>query len=190
MFGSIQSQKSHGSLDKENPDGPPSTDGSIKEKKGMFGSLRRHKSRNSSDEVNPAAPVEAETNPDEGENNATLPTSATSPSIEAVKEKKGMFGSLHRISRDYLDEENLALVTDNEESSHEQGDTFVGSLGELPMHETAPDKNDEIKRDIPKRFLPPFRRSKTANEEMAVQALVVPVGGVSYEEGRKEASKQ
>jgi hypothetical protein len=182
MFGSIRRHRSQQSLDKENPDGPASTDGSIKEKKGMFGSLRRHKSLDSLDQVNPEVPVEAETNPDEGETNATLPASEIAPSIEAVKEKKGMFGSLHRISRDSLDEENPALATDNEDSSREMGDKFGGSLGELPMDETALDENYSIKKDRPNRFLSPFRRSKAANEVKTFRVLAVPDGDASYEE--------
>jgi hypothetical protein len=183
IFGSIRRQKSHGSLDEENPDEPASTDGSIKEKKGMFGSLRRHKSRNSSDEVNPTVPVEDETHPDEGENNATLPATKAAPSIEAVQEKKGVFGSLRRISLDSLDEENPALATDNDESSDEKVDTFGGSPSELPMDDTAPDENGATKKGMPNRFLSPFRRGKAANEEQMSRALAVPVGGASYEEG-------
>jgi hypothetical protein len=183
VFGYVRRQKSHESLDKENPDGSVSTDGSTNEKKGMFGSLWRHKSRNSLDEVNPVVPVEAETNPDEGENSVTLPASTTAPSIEAVKEKKRMLGSLRRISRESLDEENPALAADNEEPSRVKRDKFGGSFGELSIHETAPDEN-VIRKDTPNRYVSPFRRSKAGSEEKTSRALAVPVGGASYEEGR------
>jgi hypothetical protein len=186
MFGSMRRQRSQESLDVKNPDGPASTDRSVKEKQGMFGSLRRHKKiRGSLDEVNPTVPVEAERNPDGGENSSTPPASKTAPPIEAVNEKKGMFGSLRRISRDHLDEENPASATDNEEPSREQGDMFSGSIGELPIHETEHDENHMIQeeKEKPRRFLSPFRRSKAAaHEEKTSRALAVPVGGASYQE--------
>jgi hypothetical protein len=94
-----------------------------------------------------------------------------------------MFGSLRRISRDSLDEENPALATDNEEPSRVKVDKFGGSLTELPMDDTAPDEKGATKKDTPKSFLSSFRRSKAANKDQMSRALAVPVGGASYEEG-------